>query len=219
MATCEHFAAFNGTAISTADAMKNLGVTVTSTFKTSCSADPVPASPEVCGSDTRDLSASVPGSGETNLGVRPASVLTVPSTRHSLDGAQTAPGDSYGQRHEGTAIQRTTSSTEPFLLSSSAVMAETLSSPTTSSMDALISRMRNLSRSQWNGTYEGMTQLSPQLSFTAEESSLLRQASWSVEQSPKSHCQCPIVRRFQAVSGRCMAVTVPRPSLIPLLDD
>ncbi len=49
------------------------------------------------------------------------------------------------------------------------------------------------------------------------ESSLLRQASWSVEQSPKSHCQCPIVRRFQAVSGRCMAVPDPRPSLIPLL--
>ncbi len=41
--------------------------------------------------------------------------------------------------------------------------------------------------------------------------------SWSVEQSHKSHCQCPIVRRFQAVFGRCMAVSVPRPSLIPYL--
>ncbi len=54
------------------------------------------------------------------------------------------------------------------------------------------------------------------VSFTAEESSLLRKASWSVEQSLKSYCQCPVVRRFQSVSGRCMAVPVPRPSLIPL---
>ncbi len=37
-------------------------------------------------------------------GSRPASVVTVPSSRHRLDGAHTATGDSYGQRHEGTPI-------------------------------------------------------------------------------------------------------------------
>ncbi len=39
-----------------------------------------------------------------NPGVRPASVVPVPSTRHRLEGAHTAPGDSYGQMHEGTTI-------------------------------------------------------------------------------------------------------------------
>ncbi len=46
--------------------------------------NPVSASPWVCGSETRDLSIAEPGSGETNPGVRPASVVTVPSTRHRL---------------------------------------------------------------------------------------------------------------------------------------
>ncbi len=123
----------------------------------SCSANPVSASLWVCGSDTRDLSTSVPGSGETNPGVGPASVVTAPSVRHRLVEAHTAPGDSYGQRHEGTAIWRTTSSTEYFFLSSGAVFAETSSSPTTSSTDALISRKRNFSRRQRNGTYKDIT--------------------------------------------------------------
>ncbi len=53
----------------------------------SCSAYPVSASPWVCGSDTRDLSTSVPGSRETNPGVRPA---LSPSTRHRLAEAHSA---------------------------------------------------------------------------------------------------------------------------------
>ncbi len=60
------------------------------------------------------MSTSVPGSGETNPGVRPASVVTVPLTRHRLDWAHPAPGDSYDQRHEGTSIWTTTTSTESF---------------------------------------------------------------------------------------------------------
>ncbi len=44
---------------------------------------------------------------------------------------------------------------------------------------------------------------------------LWRKAAYSVK-LPGPHCQCPIVRHFQAVSGRCMAVPVPRPPLIPL---
>ncbi len=70
----------------------------------SLAAYPVSASPWVCGPGTRDLSTSVSGSGGTNPAVRPASVVTVPSMRHRLDGAHIVPGDSYGQRHEGTPI-------------------------------------------------------------------------------------------------------------------
>ncbi len=69
------------------------------------SAYPVSASPWVSGPDTRDLSTSVRGSGETNPGVLPASIVTKPSTRHRLDGAYAAPGDSYGQRHDGTPYE------------------------------------------------------------------------------------------------------------------
>ncbi len=73
-----------------------------------------PDSPWVCGSDTRYLSTHLLGSGEANPGVWPAGAVTVPSTRHYLDEAHTAPGDSYGKRHEGAAIWRTPWSSESF---------------------------------------------------------------------------------------------------------
>ncbi len=103
------------------------------------------------------LSTSVRGSGETNPGVRAASVVTVPSTRHRLDGAHTVSGHTYGQRHEGTAISRTTSLTESLFLSSGAVFVETSSSRITFSTDALTSRKRSFSRRQRNRTYKSIT--------------------------------------------------------------
>ncbi len=86
-------------------------------------------------------------------------------------------------------------------------------------------RLQHLPRTPWlptSGVFRGargteptrawLQDTSPYFPFTVEESSLLRKASWPVEQSPWTHHRCPIIRRSQAVSGRCMAVHVSRPS-------
>ncbi len=147
----------------------------------SCLAYPVSASPWVRGSDTKDFSTSVPGTRENNPGVRLASVVTEPSTRHRLDGAHTAPGDLYGQRRGRTPTSRTTSSNEYFFsqaaLSSRRPHPPRLDFPQSAFFEAPAER--NLPRHNFkirHRSYNGIL-------LTPEESGLLRKASRTVEQS------------------------------------
>ncbi len=98
-------AATNSAGLNSVDCDVHLqDITPLSAGSKSCSANSVSASPWVFGSNTSDLSAFVPGSGGTNPGERPASVVTVPSTRHRLDGAHSAPDDSCVHGQEETTI-------------------------------------------------------------------------------------------------------------------
>ncbi len=102
-----------------------------------------------------------------------------------------------------------------FFLSSDGVFAQTSSSPTTFSTDALTSRKRSSSRPQRNGTYRARLQgTSSKFPFTQEENSLLHRAFRTVEQSPRGDSPCSIARHLQAVAGQYMAVHIFQPSLI-----
>ncbi len=89
--------------------------------------------------------------------VRPAGVFALPTTRHRPDGAHTAPGHTYGQRHERVAIRGQASSTEYLFLSSVAGFAENSSWPITYSTVALTCHRRNFSRRQRSEIFEDTT--------------------------------------------------------------